>query len=88
MSEKDKETIRFYTAPCHHETVCAHLMRLAAHRHVKGDDTHLGYLIADYSSRLVIDRVTEIQLFNACEHFIEDDGNDFFPSYAKLKKRL
>jgi hypothetical protein len=74
--------------PCHHETISAHLLRLAAHRHVKGDDTQLGFLIADYAKRLVSEKVTELQLFNACEHFIENDDNDFFPSFAKLKKQL
>ena len=88
LTTEDRETVRFYTAPCHHETVAIYLTKLATHRHVKGDDTQRGYLIADYTKRLTAERVTELQMFNACDYFIEDDSNEFFPSYAKLKKQL
>ena len=88
ISEHDREIIRFYSAPAHHETIAAHLIRLSTHRHVKGDEMQKGFLISDYTKRLFMDKVTELDLFEACEHFIESDTSEFFPSYSKLKKRI
>lgn len=88
MTNEERETVRFYTTPCHHETIALYLTKLATHRHVKGDDTQRGFLIADYTKRLTAERITELQIFNACDFFIENANDDFFPSYAKLKKQL
>lgn len=66
----------------------AHLKRLSMHRHLKGDDDQKAFLLADYTRRLCAHHATELQVFDAVEHFIENDGNDFFPTYAKLHKEV
>lgn len=71
-------------------------MRLTAMKPIKGTnkdssddgDAQTAFLLNDYSDRLLEEKITEVDLFLALEHFVEDDDNDFFPSYAKIKKRI
>lgn len=55
------------------------------HKHLKGDENHQAYLLADYSQRL--SGATELEVFNAVEWFIENDTSEFFPVFSKLKQQ-
>lgn len=98
QGEQDADT-RFriaFSSPASKETIKAHLERVAVIKPIKGTnkgssadgDAQTAFLLFDYVERLLEARVTEVDLFIALEWFIENDDNDFFPSYAKLKKRL
>lgn len=78
----------FHTRPAHKETIMFHLQRLSMHRHLKGDKDQGVFLLADYTRRLCAHQATELQVFDAVEHFIENDTNGFFPTYAKLHKEV
>lgn len=92
----DARLIAAFSAPAGKETILAHLVRLAAIKPVEGTDKksdplgdpNASFKIYDYLSRLLELKVTEVDLFIALDYFIEEDTSDFFPSYAKLKKRL
>lgn len=85
-----------FGSPASKETILAHLLRVSAIKPIKGTnktssaegDTQTAFLLDDYTTRLLNAKVTEVDLFIALDHFIENDDNEFFPSYAKLKKRL
>lgn len=68
-------------------------MRLSAVLHVKGagkddDGTQALFLLADFAGRLLDEEVLEVDLFLACEHFIETEESGFFPTYARLRKAI
>lgn len=87
--------IEFHRNPAHADTILAHLMRLGAHKPVKGVDKsspaegsiQTARLLEDYATRLVDLGVTELAIFFVVEHFIDVD-EDFFPTFAKLKKAI
>lgn len=99
MAGETNEDARFriaFGSPASKDTIIAHLMRLAALKPIKGTnkisaddgDVQTSFIVLDYTARLLEDKVREVDLFIALEHFIEDDDSDFFPSYAKIKKRI
>lgn len=85
-----------FSSPASKETILSHLVRVSAIKPIKGTnkgssddgDTQTAFLLDDYTTRLHDVRVTEVDLFMALDHFVENDDNEFFPSYAKLKKAL
>lgn len=92
---QDDLTAEAFSRPASKECIIAHLIRMAQHKPIpsaarrdsdQGDDTQTMYMISDYTERLLAEKTREVDLFLACEHFIEDDSSDFFPSYAKLLK--
>jgi hypothetical protein len=93
---EDEKFRKAFSSPASKETILAHLIRVTAFKPIKGTnkdssesgDTQTAFLLNDYASRLLDEKITEVDLFIALEYFIENDTDDFFPSYAKLKKRL
>ncbi len=88
QTPQEREMMQFYGKPAHGETILAHLTRLTMHKHLKGDDTQKAFLLSDYSKRLHEKSATELQIFDAVEHFIENDSGEFFPTYAKLSRHI
>ncbi len=70
----------------------AHLTRLSAILHLKGsaaeDGIQAAFLLSDYTSRLVDEKALEVDVFLACEHFIETTDDGFFPTPARLLKQV
>lgn len=77
-----------FRKPAYLATIMAHLMRMSAHKHIKGDEKQKAFLLKDYAQRLFEMKVLEVDLFLACDYFISEDDSEFFPSFAKLKKSL
>lgn len=86
----------YHRRPAHTDTLLAHLMRLSAHKPIKGTDkstpeegsTHTTHLLADFATRLSDLQVTELAIYFVVDHFIANDDDPFFPSFAKLKKAV
>lgn len=93
---QDQLTAEAFSSPASADCILAHLMRLAGHLHVKGTqnskenepDPHALFLITDYTTRLKSENALEVDLFLACEHFIETEVDGFFPTFAKLRRRI
>lgn len=64
------------------------LARLAMLKPFSGTELERAYKIKDYAKRLIHYQVREIDLFDAVEDIVDNDMNDFFPSYAKLHRRI
>lgn len=80
--------IAFYRNAAHKETIMALLARLAMLKPFAGSEVERAYKLRDYALRLVHYKVKEIDLFDAVEEIVDNDMNDFFPSYAKLHRRI
>lgn len=86
----------YHRRPAHTDTLLAHLMRLSAHKPIKGTDksspeegsTQTTHLLADFATRLSDLHVTELAIYFVVDHFIANDDDPFFPSFAKLKKAV
>lgn len=68
----------------------AHLTRMSAILTIKGsaeDGLQSAFIMNDYTTRLLDAKVLEVDLFLACEHFIETSEEGFFPTIAKLLKQ-
>lgn len=93
-SAEDTRLIAAFSAPAGKETILAHLVRASAILPIKGTnkdskdegDTQTAYLLSDFTSRLIHNKVTELQLYLGLEDIIEKE--EFFPSYAKLHKAI
>lgn len=90
---QDQITAEAFLKPATKDCILANLMRLSAVLHVKGagkddDGTQALFLLADFAGRLLDEEVLEVDLFLACEHFIETEESGFFPTYARLRKAI
>lgn len=86
LSDEEQHWVQFYSRPCHPDTIHEYLLRLAMEKTISGDDTRIAYKLADYVQRLT--GATELQMYLAVEHFIEDVKGDWFPTINRLKKRV
>lgn len=90
---QDQLTADAFSKPASADCILAHLVRMSGHLHLKGaskddDGTQAVFLLTDYTARLVDAKVLEVDLFLACEHFIETETDGFFPTIAKILKYL
>ena len=87
---QDQLTVEAFSKPASGDCILAHLTRMSAILHLKGsteeDGLKSAFLLTDYTSRLLDMKVLEVDLFLACEHFIETNEDGFFPTIAKLLK--
>lgn len=87
-SSTEDAGISFYRNAAHESTVMALLARLAMLKPFSGTELERAYKIKDYAKRLIHYQVRELDLFDAVEDIVDNDMNDFFPSYAKLHRRI
>lgn len=84
----ESPSISFFRNAAHHDTIMALLARLAILKPFGGTEIERAYKMKDYAQRLAHYQVKEIDLFDAVEDIVDNDMNDFFPSYAKLHKKI
>lgn len=84
----EDQKISFFRNAAHKETIMALLARLAMLKPFAGTEIERAYKLKDYTQRLSHYQVREIDLFDAVEEIVDNDMNDFFPSYAKLHRRI
>lgn len=92
-TDPDERVAKAFSPPASVDCILAHLIRLSAILHVKGagrddDGTQAIFLLSDFAGRLHDEKVLEVDLFLACEFFIETEVDGFFPTYAKLLKQV
>lgn len=83
-----------YLEPASTDCILSHLMRVTALLPIKGTtkdsseegDVQTTFILMDYTRRLHHYRVTELDLFFALEELMTSE--EFFPSYAKLHKKI
>jgi hypothetical protein len=90
---KDRALLEAFSAPASVDCIMAHLIRMSAILHIKGagkddDGSQSLFLLSDFTTRLHAEKVLEVDLFLACEYFIETEETGFFPTYAKILKQL
>ena len=88
---QDELTAAAFSKPASGDCIMAHLMRMSAILRIngagKGDHgVQSAFLLSDYTGRLMEAEVREVDLFLACEHFIETNDDGFFPTISKLLK--
>ncbi len=88
VSAAEDPQLAFYRNAAHKDTIMALLARLAMLKPFAGTEIERAYKIKDYTLRLAHYQVKEIDLFEAVEEIVDNDMNDFFPSYAKLHRRI
>jgi hypothetical protein len=86
MTEEEKAIVFHYSQPADYKTIYSHLLRLAVHKRMTGNDKEKELILREYINRLK--GVTELQIFDAVEWFIDNDDSDFFPNLAKIKSKI
>jgi len=86
MTEEEKAIVFHYSQPADYKTIHSHLLRLAVHKRMTGNDKEKELILREYINRLK--GVTELQIFDAVEWFIDNDDSDFFPNLAKIKSKI
>lgn len=94
LSPEDQRIVVAFKSPAGAETILAHLMRATALIPIKGTnkdssdtgDVQTAYILNDFKNRLMEMQCTELKLFLALDALVEVE--EFFPSFAKLKKAL
>lgn len=92
---QDERTAEAFKKPASEDCILAHLMRLATFLTVKGTakdapegDPQALFILSDYTVRLQAEKTREVDLFLACEYFIETEEDGFFPTIARLLKQV
>lgn len=86
LTNEQRSLIDYYSQPADYKAIQAGLLRLAVHKRMTGDDNEKAIRLREYINRLK--GVTELQLFDVVEWFIENDKGDFFPNISVLKEKL
>lgn len=86
LTDEERAMVEYYSQPADYKTIQAHLLRLAVHKRMTGGDDEKAITMREYINRLK--GVTELNLYDAVEWFIEHDDGDFFPNIAKIKDKV
>lgn len=91
VKSDDDRKAEAFSKPASGDCILAHLTRMAAILQLKGtkdDATQAMFILSDYTDRLVEAKALEVDVYLACEHFIETNVDGFFPTPAALLKYL
>lgn len=93
VKTQDEMTAEAFSKPASPDCILAHLMRMTPFLHIKGaakddDGFQTTIFLSDLTTRLKDEKVLEVDIFLACEHFIETEVEGFFPTIAKFLKQV
>lgn len=86
LTKQERAMAEHYKRPASKAVILHHVLRLAAHKHIKGDQRQVDFLLDDIVNRL--QGATELQIFHAIEFFINENESDFFPQIASLRQKV
>lgn len=84
MSDEQKAFIDYYSRPASDDCIQGYLLRLAIHKHVKGDEMQKTLIIEDTVQSLR--GIKELDLWDLCEKYLNEDESGFFPQISFFKK--
>lgn len=86
MTEKQIQQVVSCSQSTHPDVIRYNLLRLFLEKRLTGDENQQAHIIKNYISRL--SGITELEVFEMVENFIENYKGDFAPKFSHFKSWL
>ena len=86
LTQNEQRQLTECLKPAHEDVINANLVRLYFEKRLTGDKNQQAYTLRDYVRRLK--GITELEVFEMAEHFIENHDSDFAPKFSSMKAWL